>query len=460
MTYEEFLQTKKVIACPTGFDVEPSELNQSLLPFQCDIVKWAVKRGKAALFTMTGTGKTIMQLAWADAITNKIDRDVLILTPLAVAEQTIEEGLKFGIKVHGVRKQEDVGPGLNIANYEILHHFDPSRFGAIVLDESSILKSFDGKTRKQLMEFSKDIPYKLACTATPSPNDYMELGNHSEFLGIMSYVEMLATYFVHDGADTAKWRLKGHAETEFWKWLASWGVFLCTPSDLGYSNEGFELPELITHEHVVPSMASEGMLFAMEVRGLSERRGARKESLERRVKLCCDIVANSPKPFMVWCGLNIESELLKKSIPCSVEVKGSDTDEHKKRSLLDFAHGKIDVLISKSSIAGFGMNWQVCSNTAFVGVSDSFEMMFQATKRFHRKGQKNTVNRHFITSEAEGSVIANIKRKERDFMAMIGNMVQHTKDITQINIKSAKNEKNKYTTAKIKLPEWIKEGGY
>ena len=460
MEYKEFLKSKLITTTPSGFDVADDAIPANLYPYQKDLVKWAVKRGKSALFTMTGTGKTAMQVSWADIISNH-GHSVLILAPLAVSKQTVREAVKFGITVHPCRSQSDVVKGINIANYEMLHHFEPSQFGGIVLDESSIIKAYDGKMRKSILDFARNIPYRLACTATPSPNDYMELGNHAEFLGVMSYTEMLSTFFVHDGGDTAKWRLKGHAEDSFWKWLASWGVFLTKPSDLGYSNEGFELPKLHTHQHVVQSEAQEGALFAFEARGLSERRGARKESLERRVEKAVEIVNQSRKPFFIWCGLNVESTMLKQLIPGAVEVTGSDSDEHKEKSMMAFANGDIAVMISKPSICGFGMNFQVCADTAFVGLSDSFEALFQSTKRFHRHGQLNEVNRHLIISEAEGSVLSNVRRKEQDFEAMIQNMVEHTKMMNLENIRSLTHQKLSYNANDaIQFPEWIVEGGF
>lgn len=461
MEYSEFLKKKLITTMPSGFDVDADDLPPNLYPYQRDLVKWACKRGKAALFTMTGTGKTAMQVSWANHVVKKTDGCVLILAPLAVSKQTVREAAKFGINVHPCRSAAHIEKGINIANYEMLHHFNPADFDGIVLDESSIIKSYDGKMRKSILDFARNIPYRLACTATPSPNDYMELGNHSEFLGVMSYTEMLSTFFVHDGGDTSKWRLKGHAEESFWRWLASWGVFLTKPADLGYSNDGFDLPALHTHQHVVHSEAQEGALFAFEARGLAERRGARKESLDRRVEKAVEIVNQSRKPFFVWCGLNSESTMLKQLIPGSVEVTGSDSDEHKEKSMLDFAAGKIDVLISKPSICGFGMNFQVCADTAFVGLSDSFESLFQSTKRFHRHGQTHEVNRHLIISEAEGSVLANVQRKEREFETMIMNMVEHTRMMNLENIRSLTNQKLSYNASNaIQFPEWIKEGGY
>jgi len=459
--YQEFLQSKLITSEPSGFDIDRASLPANLYEYQKDLVQWGCKRGKAALFTMTGTGKTAMQVTWADQVVDHTGGKVLVLAPLAVSKQTAKESLKFGINVEICRFSDDLKDGNNISNYEKLHHFDPADFIGIVLDESSIIKAQDGKTRQAIIDFAQKIPYRLACTATPSPNDYMELGNHAEFLGVMSFTEMLATFFVHDGGETSKWRLKGHAEESFWAWLATWGVFLTKPSDLGYSDEGFDLPPLNTYQHVVESAPTEGSLFVVAATSLTERRDARKESLERRVAKAAEIVAQSRKPFLVWCGLNAESQALKAAIPGAVEVTGSDSDDHKERSMLDFAAGKIDVMISKSSICGFGMNWQVCADTAFVGMSDSFESLFQSTKRFHRHGQTKEVNRHLIISEAEGNVLNNVQRKEREFETMIAHMVEHTKKMSIENIRSLTNQKDSYRAEdEIIIPSWLKEGGY
>lgn len=456
-SYHDFLKKKLITTMPTGF--EPSMLPNKLYPYQADLVNWSCKRGKSALFTMTGTGKTMMQTSWAEAVQSETSGNVLLLAPLAVAKQTVREAAKLGLQVTYCRDHTETKKhGIHITNYEMLHHFADERWDGIALDESSILKSMTGKIRNQIIEYSQRIPYRLACTATPAPNDFMELGNHAEFLGIMSFTEMLATFFVHDGGETSKWRLKGHAEQKFWEWMASWGVFLTKPSDLGYSDEGFELPPLNTYQHVVKSEASEGALFAFEAKGLQERQAARRESIERRCEKAAEIVDQSRNdgPFMLWCDLNSESELLTKMIPGAVEIKGSDKPDFKESAMLDFADGNIPVMISKPSICGFGLNFQACHNTAFVGLSDSFEAVFQATKRFHRHGQKHAVNRHLIISEAEGSVLQNINRKESEFMQMIGEMVKHTAKINMENIKATHSEKIEYNaTMQMDVPAWL-----
>jgi len=461
MTYDEFLQSKLITSAPSGFDIDRDTLPAKMYEYQKDLVQWGCKRGKAAMFTMTGTGKTVMGGSWAHQVASHTNGAVLWLAPLAVSKQTVSECAKFGIVVNPCRSQTDVRHGINIANYQMLHHFDAAAFAGIVLDESSIIKSYSGKVRAQIIEFARTISYRLACTATPSPNDYMELGSHAEFLGVMNYTEMLATYFVHDGGETSKWRLKGHAADRFWEWLASWGVFLVKPSDLGYSDEGFDLPPLLTHQHVVESAPTEGSLFVVEASSLTERRAARKESLERRVDRCAEIVAQSRKPFLVWCDLNAESEMLTKAILGAVEVTGSDSDEHKEKCMMDFAAGLIPVMVTKPSICGFGMNWQACADTAFVGMSDSFEALFQSTKRFHRHGQTREVNRHLIISEAEGAVLANVRRKEKEFESMIMGMVEHTKKMSINNVHMLANQKDNYNADKpISIPEWLVAGGF
>lgn len=454
-TYESFIASKQFTVNQSGFDCE--SLNPMLFEYQRDLVRWALKLGKAALFTMTGTGKTFMQVEWAHRVQLKTGGKVLILAPLAVSVQTVKEAQKLGISIKLVANQSECSDGINITNYEKLEHFTPSEFAGIVLDESSILKSFTSATRNQLISDFRNTPYKLACTATPAPNDFMELGNHAEFLNVMTRTEMLSMFFVHDGGDTSQWRLKGHAESKFWEWVASWAAILSKPSDLDYSDEKFILPELHTHESVVKSENTGDGLFAMEAQTLDERRAARKSSFSDRVNQCAEMVNASNDIWLIWCDLNIESEALKKAISGAVEVKGSDTQEHKEKSMIDFANGKIKVLVSKPSICGFGMNFQVCHNMAFVGLSDSFEQYFQAVRRCWRFGQKNEVHVHIITSEAEGSVLKNIKRKEADAEKMIASMVEHTRIFVKTNIhKKVVMSKSYKPNTEIILAEWLK----
>ena len=423
MSYEAFLRAKQVNATPVGFEAGP--INPMLFPFQSDIVRWALQRGRAAVFADCGLGKTPMQLEWARQIAEHSGGDVLILAPLAVSAQTVREGQKFGVQVTACRTQADVKPGVNIANYEMLSHFDASKFAGIVLDESSILKAFGGVMRKEITEFGKQIPYRLACTATPAPNDLVELTNHAEFLEIMTGKEIIALYFTQDGNTTHQWRLKGYAKQAFWAWMASWSVALRKPSDLGYSDDGFILPPLRMHQVTVGGKAHSGMLFAVEALTLQERQGARRDSLEERVAACAALVNASTEPWLIWCNLNIESEALTRAIPGAVQVTGSDTNDHKSASMLGFSDGKIRVLVTKPTIAGFGMNWQHCANMAFVGLSDSYEQLYQATRRCWRFGQTHPVDVHIVTADTEGAVVKNIERKERQATDMMNNIVQH-----------------------------------
>ena len=431
--YLEFLERKRIVDAPTGLDTVPP-LNPMLFEFQKDIVRWALRRGRAAIFADCGLGKTPMQLEWA----KHIPGEVLILAPLAVSAQTVREGAKFGIPVGYARNDSQITERITITNYEMLEHFNVSRFKGVVLDESSILKSYDGKTRTQIIESFCDTPYRLACTATPAPNDFMELGNHAQFLGAMSYTEMLSMFFVHDGGETQKWRLKGHAQTDFWKWLCSWAVMIRKPSDLGYPDDSFTLPEMVMHEVTVTvEDATSGFLFPVEAATLQERIAARRETTADRVKHCSDIVNGTDAPFLVWCNLNTESEALRKAIPGAVEVKGSDSNDHKESALMGFSEGHIRCLITKPSIAGFGMNWQHCANVAFVGLSDSYEQFYQAVRRCWRFGQKHSVNVYTICAETEGAVVANIKRKEAEAQKMAEEMVANMHDLNAEALKGA-----------------------
>lgn len=449
--YAEFLDSKQITTTAAGLDVSRESIKDQLFDFQKDLVHWALRKGRAAIFADCGLGKTPMQLEWA----RHVGGNVLILAPLAVSRQTVQEGHKFGIPVILCRAQADVRPGVNIANYEMLHHFNPTAFRGVVLDESSILKAYDGKTRTAIIEAFKQTPFRLACTATPAPNDFMELGNHAEFLGVMTRMEMLAMFFVHDGGDTAKWRLKGHAQNRFWEWVASWAAVLQKPSDLGYEDKGFKLPPLEVVEHMVASEATEGHLFAMEALALPDRQRARRESIESRVAECARIVAMHPdEPWLIWCDLNRESGLLAKVIPGAVEVRGSDSPEHKERALLGFANGSIRCLVTKPSIAGWGMNFQTCAKMAFVGLSDSFEQYYQAVRRCWRFGQERPVTAHIIIAETEGAVKLNIERKERDAARMAKEMVTYTKEYVQSDVRATQRNVAKYERDKATGEGW------
>ena len=425
--YQEYLDNKRIKVMPSGFSVPEDHLHPEMFPHQKAITSWGLQRGKAAIFADCGLMKTLMQLEWAEHVAMWTDKPVIIFAPLAVSLQTQREGEHFGIEVTVCESQADVREGTNITNYEKMHHFDADAFGGIVLDESSMLKAFVGTMKTQVIRFGSSIPYRLCCTATPAPNDLTELCNHAEFLGIMKQKEVEALFFTQDGNSSNHYRLKGHAQKAFWEWVASWAVALRKPSDLGpgFSDEGFELPPLhITEITVDTEWKPEGFLIPTMAVGLSEQRQARRDSLEERVKICADMVNPSKEPWMVWCDLNAESEALKKAIPGAVEVKGSDSAKHKEWAMLAFATGEIRVLISKPSICGFGMNWQHCGNVVYVGISNSYEAFYQSIRRFHRFGRKGPVTAYIITSEAEGNIVENIKRKEEQASKMMDSIVQ------------------------------------
>lgn len=458
--YQQFIARKRLVDPATGIR-DSIALPDVLKDHQSDIVRWALRRGRAAIFAGTGLGKTLMELAWADEVARHTGKPVLIFAPLAVAAQHIREAQKFGITARLVATQSGVGPGINVTNYQKIDHFDLMAFGGIVLDESSILKSTDGKYRTRLIEECAKVPFRLAATATPAPNDFMELGNHAEFLGVMSYTDMLATFFVHDGGDTQKWRLKGHAETDFWKWMASWSVMLRKPSDLGYDNTGYDLPPLNYHSHSVsidyaPSMET-GLLFPMEARTLQERIGARRDSIEERVELAASITP-ADRPFVWWCNMNGEAEGLAKAIKGAVNLTGSDKDDEKEAKIAAFLSGECRVLISKPSICGFGLNFQHCADTGFVGLNDSFEQVFQSVRRFWRFGQTKPVNVHFIASEMEGAVVANLRRKEADADRMAAAMVLHMADLSCEQVRGMVRDRPDYNpTYPMQIPTWLLE---
>lgn len=425
--YAEFLQSKRIVSSASGFDVAEGDLNPMLYPFQKAVTRWALRRGKAAIFADCGLGKTPIQLEWAHRVAQHTGSKVLIVAPLAVSAQTVAEGAKFGIGCRVAVDRSGLAPEISVTNYEKLHHFDPADFGGIVLDESSILKSYEGHYRQRLTEFASGIDFRLCCTATPAPNDTTELINHSEFLDILTGKEILALFFKQDGNTTHKWKIKGHGETDFWRWLASWSVAFRSPDDLGFDGADFVLPELRHFEHVVKANGdAHGTLFAVEARTLSERRAARRASMPERVALAAGLVAAAPdEQWILWCDLNAESEALRKAIPGAVEVRGSDSPEHKAGAMLGFSEGTVRYMVTKPSIAGFGMNWQNCARMAFVGLSDSYEQMYQATRRCWRFGQERPVEVHIVIGEEEGAVRANIERKERQAADMFDNLVEH-----------------------------------
>lgn len=419
--YNDFLISKQKKHIYSGFDIDISELNKSLFDFQKFIVQRALKAGKYAIFADCGLGKTLMQIDWANQVYKKTGKPVLILAPLAVSGQTIKEGIKFGIDVI---KYNGLNAPIQISNYEQLDNIDCSIFSGIVLDESSILKNFEGAIKNKLINSFKYTPYKLACTATPSPNDPMELGNHSEFLDVMTRNEMLAMYFVHDGGETAKWRLKGHAINKFYQFIGTWAIMLNKPDDIGFKMVGYDLPKLnLIEKSIVTDKRDNGSLFndtAISATNFNqELRLTKKERLEETVRI---VNSNPDENFIIWIKQNEEGEMLKKLLPDAIEVKGSDTNEWKEENLLGFAENKFRILISKSKIASFGMNYQNCRNQIFASLDFSFEGLYQSIRRSYRFGQKKEVNIYLITTDTMANVRKSIDMKQRQFEIMQNEM--------------------------------------
>lgn len=458
--YEQFLKKKTITAAPSGFDCD--DRNPALFGWQNDVCHWALRKGKAAIFSDCGSGKSRMQLWWAQKVHEHENRPVLILAPLAVTQQTKREGEKCGVMVQVVRDQQECADGINITNYEMLSHFDPDAFCAVVLDESSIIKHKDGKTRKMIQDMFEKTPYKLCCTATPAPNDYMELGTHAQFLGVMKQTEMLATFFVHDGGDTQNWRLKRHAEKKFFEWVAGWAACFRRPQDLGYEQEGYELPELRVHEVVVESKSTELingqiMMFAPVGKTLLERRSARRNSLDDRVARAAEIANGTGEQVLVWCDLNAESKALTKAIRDAVEVEGTMPLEMKEAGIVGFLNGDHRVLVSKPSIAGFGINAQNAHIEIFVGLSDSFEQYYQAVRRCWRYGQTEPVDVYIIISDAEGAVKANISRKQADAERMTGELIEFTKEFLKNDLRHTSRDVDEYYAFEdMEVPVWLK----
>lgn len=456
MNYEDFVARKLAFTSSQG--ISDFALPDSLFDFQKALTSWALRRGKAAIFADTGLGKSRMQLAWADAVHKHTGKPILILAPLAVAAQTAAEGASIGIEVKVCRDGSEVVNGINITNYDRLHRFDPSVFAGIVLDESSIIKHSDAKTFRILTDAFKATPFRLCATATPAPNDWTELGTHAEFLGICTQQEMLAEYFCHDGGETQTWRLKGHARQIFWRWVCSWGALIRRPSDLGFDDSAYKLPPLHLHEHAVDVeiAPADGMLFSLEAQTLSERRTARRASLAARAEECAAIVNADHQPWVVWCDLNDEGNALTDAIDGAIQIAGSDSVDTKEERLIAFASGGPRVMVSKPSICGFGLNWQHAARMAFVGVTDSYEAYYQAVRRCWRFGQKREVHVHIFASKAEGAIVANLKRKERDAIAMAESLSAETHDAVMAQIIGAKRESNFYNAAqRVAVPSFL-----
>jgi len=440
VSYQEFIDSKRSLAHWAG--KEAGSVHPILFPFQRDLTKWAVKKGRCALFEDTGLGKTFQQLEWA----RSTDETTLIIAPLSVARQTCKEAHKIDIEVKYCRDQSEVDSPISITNYEMIDHFEPDKFRAVVLDESSILKGLGSKTRQKLTDMFADTPYRLCCTATPAPNDIAEIANHAEFLGIMTRTDLLSTFFVHDQDG---WRLRGHAKEAFFKWLSSWAMFLRLPSDLGYSDEGYKLPPLTVKRHGVESgFIPEGQLFAGQLGGIKDRTKARRGSVDNRLQTALDLVQSNSDQWIIWCGLNDESTKLTRLLPDAVNAQGSDTIEEKKNKIEAFQDGSARVLITKGKVAGFGVNLQNCHKQIFFGLNDSWELFYQCVRRSYRFGQKHPVDVHVIISDAEGSVFDNVMEKDKEADNLRKEMIHVMKNYEQEQLLSGQTE-DKYETETV-----------
>lgn len=454
--YAEFLASKQVYAAPCGFEIEDRDINPMLKDFQRDVCRWALRRGKAAVFAHTGLGKGPIQLEWSQHIVRKTGGDVLLAAPLAVAEQFMHEAEKFHYRVTLCESRENVRPGINITNYDRIDRFNMTRFHGVALDESSCIKDWTSKTTKGLIETLRNTPYKLCSTATPSPNDHAELGTHAELLDVMTRAQMLAMFFEHDGGETSKWKLKGHGKRPFWKWVASWAVCLKLPSDLGYDDTGYILPPLNIQEHVVQvdmSVATEGMLFRCPDLSATGLHKEMRLTCEARAAKVADLVCENPNvPWLIWCNTNYEADAIKAILSGAVEVRGNTPRDKKKAALIGFALGEFPWMLSKPDIAGFGMNYQHCWNMAFCGLSYSFEKLFQAIRRCWRFGQVRPVNAHMVIAETEGPVLRSIRQKEAQYEELQSEMNAAMRE-EQL---AARHKGNKYEhLTEMEVPAWL-----
>lgn len=457
-SYIDFLNRKHVMNIDKGIFTEKN-INSTLYPFQKAIVRWALRKGRAAIWADCGLGKTPMQLEWARIVNENTMKPVLILAPLAVAQQTIREGKKFGVEVTYARNQGQAKGKIIVTNYEMLDHFEPQKFSGVVLDESSIIKNYAGKFRNQIIDTFSNTPFKLACTATPSPNDYMELGNHSEFIGAMTRSEMLTTFFVHDGGTTSSWRLKRHAEDAFWKWLSSWAVMVRKPSDIGFDDADFILPPLEFHRILIDdNQPTPGFLISMPAISLEQQRRVKRASLKQRSKMAAEIALSISGSVVVWCELNDESRIISQSIGCP-EIKGSDSIDKKEHYLMAFADKSERIVVTKPSIAGYGMNWQHCAHQIFCNLTHSYESLYQAIRRSWRFGQKQAVHIYQIMTCAELPILENIQRKQIEADRMTKAMKRHMMVSLCSDKEWTKHHREKYDTIKkIQLPKFLLQG--
>lgn len=457
--YELFLAQKHERAQRYGFD--PGPLHPRHFGFQRDAVGWAVRQGRAALFEDTGLGKTGQQIEWAAQVQRHTGGHVLIVAPLAVAHQTIAEGRELGQVITYARSQAEVsGPGLYITNYDRVTAFDGGAWAGVVLDESSILKAYTGKTKQALLAQFAHTPYRLACTATPAPNDWIELGNHAEFLGIMPSHEMLSKWFINDSMKAGGYRLKGHAEGAFWQWVASWAACISRPSDLGYPDDGYALPPLDVRQHTVAAdvqrlMAATGSFVAESAMSATRLWKDKAETAPARCQVAAELVLAEPgEPWILWVSTDAEADILKRLLPGAVEVRGSDRPEVKEERLSGFSTGKVKWLISKPRIAGFGLNWQHCARMAFVGITYSFEYLYQALRRCYRFGQIRPVEAHLIVAETEANVLAAIQSKQAQHQAMQSRMTAAMRETGLLAQRSASLQQYHAPRA-MTLPPWL-----
>lgn len=451
-SYDVFLESKAIRAHAAGIEVDPATLHPAMFDHQRYPTAWALRKGRAALFLSTGLGKTLCQLEWARRIADR----ALILAPLAVARQTVAEGARWGIPVTYARRQQDApASGVTITNYEMVEHFDPAAFPAVVLDESSCLKDWTSKTRALLIEMFSATPYRLCCTATPAPNDMAEIANHAEFLGVMSRVEMLAAFFVHDDEG---WRLRKHAREPFYRWLASWGMSMLHPRDLGFEAEGYDLPPLTVEPVMVGTdYVPEGQLMPTGLNGITDRSRVRKGTLTERVEKAAELIRAEPaEPWIVWCGLNDESDAMAQLFPGAIVVEGSQTPDEKADRLARFAL-EGGVLITKASIAGHGLNYQHCARQVFVGLSDSWEAYYQAIRRSWRFGQTRPVRVYVVLADLEEPILANVMRKEREAMGMAEGLVRHVARFERAEIDAVSDASDHYRPNQpLRLPPWLR----
>lgn len=464
--YQAFLAAKQASVQPHGFTVPPHAIHTQLFNWQRDIVRWGLELGRASLFEECGLGKTLQQLEWGKQVADESRGRVLIVAPLAVAHQTVREAAKLDLAVAYVRSQDEVkhaSTPLVITNYDMIKAFDPAAFAGVVLDESSILKAFSGATKKRLIAMFQHTPYRLACTATPSPNDVVELGNHAEFLGAMDSHEMLARWFINDQGKAGHYRLKGHAATDYWRWVTSWAVCISKPSDLGpqYDDSGFVLPPLDITEHCVQvdyaRAQAHGRLFIDDTVSATAIWKEKRETLSERVALAADLVqSETGEPWIVWCDTNDEADALVKLLPEAVEVRGSHSIAEKEKRLSAFSDGQARIIITKADIAGFGLNWQHCGRQVFAGFTYSFEKIYQALRRSLRYGRVGPVQAHLIYAESEGNILSTLRAKQEAHQAMQSQMNAAMAAHGLFRMSTNDGVSTSLGTLPMALPAWLK----